>query len=74
MWHNYRENPIYTYGQHGKEFTLNLIFGIRYYGRRNEYTEHVVNAIWDSDNEAFYEKDTGFEIFEYDIFEWWEDV
>lgn len=73
MWHNYRENPIYTYGQHGKQFTLSLKFKIQYYGRINEYNQIVVNAIWDSVNEAFYEKDTGLEIYEYDIFEWWED-
>lgn len=74
MWHNYSDNPIYTYGQHGKQFTLSLRFKIQYYGRINEYKQIVVNAIWDSVNEAFYEKDTGLEIYKYDIFEWWEDI
>lgn len=33
MWNNYRENPIYTYGQHEKEFTLKLVFTTQFYGR-----------------------------------------
>lgn len=74
IWNNYHEKPIYTYGQHGKEFTLKLVFTTKFYGRENICKETIVKAIWDSDNEAFYEKDTGLEIYEYDIFAWREDV
>lgn len=74
IWNNYHENPIDTYGQHGKEFTLRLVFVTQFYGRENIYKESIVKAVWDSDNEAFYEKDTGLKIYKYDIFEWRDDV
>ena len=74
IWNNYHEKPIYTYGQHGKEFTLKLVFITQFYGRENIYKEAIVKAVWDSDNEAFYESDTGLKIYKYDIFEWRDDV
>ena len=65
IWNNYHENPIYTYGQHGKEFTLKLVFTTQFYGRENIYKESIIKAVWDSIDEAFYEKDTGLKIYKY---------
>jgi len=73
MWISVVDEPVPTYGMNGKSFLLNLYFK-NYYGHTTLTCDKVVTAIWDSTNECFYEKDTGNEIDNRDITEWWKDI
>ena len=70
MWISIYDEPIPTYGNHGKEFLLNLKYG-KYFGHDNNKTTEVVTAIWDSVSECFFEQVTGLAIDNRDIIEWW---
>lgn len=72
MWINVRDEPIPTYGMHGKTFLLNLEYG-KYFGHDTNKTGEVVTAVWDSLEECFYEKETGLAIDDRDIIQWWKE-
>lgn len=73
MWIDIYDKPVPTYGNHGKEFLLNLKYS-RYFGHDNNKTGEVVTAIWDSIEEHFFEKETNLVIDDRDIIQWWEDI
>ena len=73
MWIDIYDEPIPTYGNHGKEFLLNLKYS-RYFGHDNNKTREVVIAIWDSIEECFFEKETNLGIDDRDIIQWWKDI
>lgn len=74
MWINIVDEAVPTYGKHGQAFLLCLCHKV-YYGHRLIRTKvETVVAIWDSVDECFYEKDTGFEINTNEIVEWWKDI
>ena len=57
MWISVVDEPVPTYGMDGKTFLLNLCYQ-KYYGHDTLKDNEVVTAIWDSDNECFYESKT----------------
>lgn len=61
MWVSKYDDPIPTYGNDGKEFMLSLTYQ-NYYGHNHLLKTEVVNAIWNSVNESFYETETHKEI------------
>lgn len=71
MWINKYDEPIPTYGNNGKEFLLYLKFH-EYFGHLTQDSV-VITAVWDSLNEAFYDVETGKEIMDEDIFQWWKE-
>jgi hypothetical protein len=73
MWINTFDRPIPTYGNHGKEFLLNLEYG-KYFGHDSNKTSEVVTAIWDSTEDCFFEKETGLAIDDRDIVQWFDEI
>lgn len=73
MWMNVYEDPIPTYGKHGKEFKLKLKFANHYYGHNIMQNSVVVVCAWDSICEDFFEVNTGKRIDARDITHWWKD-
>lgn len=72
MWISKYDKPIPTYGNHGKEFLLNLKY-CKYFGHDVNESGEVVVAIWDSFSECFYEKETSLAIDNMDIVQWWDE-
>ena len=73
MWVSVIDEPIPTYGMEGRIFLLNLYYR-EYYGHNVSKNSEVVDAVWDSINECFYELKTNKEICNRDISEWWKDI
>ena len=74
MWLDVHDEPIPTYGNNGKVFTLYLRFQCQnYYGYNAPFVSEVVNAVWDSVCESFCEVDSGKEIYSGDIAEWFKE-
>ena len=69
MWISINDMPVQTYGNHGKEFLLNLQYG-KYFGHEHNKASEIVTAVWDSVAECFFEKETGLAIDDRDIVEW----
>ena len=72
MWVSKYDDPIPTYGNDGKEFMLSLTYQ-NYYGHNHLLKTEVVNAIWNSVNESFYETETHKDIDDRDIKSWWKE-
>lgn len=71
MWINKYDEPIPTYGNNEKVFLLYLKFH-EYFGHLTQDSV-VTTAVWDSLNEVFYDVETGKEIMDEDIFQWWKE-
>lgn len=63
---------IPTHGANGKTFKLKLKFH-DWYGYNHPKSEEVIEAIWDSNCEIFWEKETMKAIEDTDIMAWWEE-
>lgn len=72
VWIKTNSTAIPTYGKHGVEFTLLLKYN-KYYGHRNFSDSEVVQAIWDSVYECFFEATTAQQIADDDIVEWYKE-
>lgn len=73
MWIDISDEPVPTYGNHGKEFFLSLVFH-DYFGYSYECKSMIVSGIWDSVNCVFFKKDTDEEIRSEDIMSWYKDI
>lgn len=72
VWIKTNSAAIPTYGKHGVEFTLLLKYQ-KYYGHKSLCASEVVNAIWDSNFECFFEANTAQQIANEDIVEWYKE-
>ena len=73
MWIKIEDEPIPTYGKNGVLFKLFLSFHI-YYGYEPYVTDDpLIEAVWDSLNECFFEKRTGLQVRNDDISMWWKE-
>ncbi len=73
MWVKISDEPIPTYGMHGKEFMLWLSYN-DYYGHYHFCDSECVFGVWDSNCECFYESKTHKEIDSRDIVQWWKEI
>lgn len=64
---------IPTYGANGKTFKLKLRFH-NWYGYNHSNFDEVVEAMWDSICEVFWEKKTTKAIESNDIIAWWDET
>ena len=72
VWIKTNSAAIPTYGKHGVEFMLLLEYN-KYYGHYCSRVSEIVQAIWDSVHECFFEANTAQQIADDDIVEWYKE-